>query len=100
MGTSMTQYKLPSYIDFTDYSAMQHKSSDIGGDNVYDLAVVSQESSSLWIGKVEWSLQDGPNFEKSAESESKLYEFPKRGECETFFCNVEGVAFINNNQFV
>ena len=92
-------FKLPSYIDFIDYSALQFRAKNQGQNNMYDLAVVSQESSALWIGQVQWSVANGPDFSVN-EDEGELYQFPKRGDCDTVFCNVEGVTFINNNQFV
>lgn len=96
---TIKQFKLPSYIDFIDYSALQFRAHDMGQDNLYDLAIVSQESSSLWIGQVEWSVDDGPDFDVNDDN-GKIYQFPKRNDCETVFCNVEGVTFINNSQFV
>jgi len=94
MYKSIETYKLPKYIDFVDYSAMQFRKTK-NKNNKFDVVVVSQESSAIWVGKVEWSLNNGPDFD-----DGKIYEFPKGGNCETMFCNVEGVAFDDNNQFV
>eukprot|EP00483_Globobulimina_turgida_P008830 UN08848 len=92
-------FELPSYIVFEDYSDFQFmidNSSSV--DNVYDLAIVSQSSSALWIGQVEWSLDNGPVFD--ADYEEEIYPFPYGGDCEVIFCNVEGVTFVNQYEFV
>ena len=93
---SIKMYKLPAFIDFIDYSALQFKAQNASYNNHYDLAIVSQESSALWVGEIEWTLDDGPVFKDDGD----IYKFPKGGDCETIFCNVEGVTFINDGQFV
>eukprot|EP00485_Elphidium_margaritaceum_P005044 CAMPEP_0202694724 /NCGR_PEP_ID=MMETSP1385-20130828/8513_1 /ASSEMBLY_ACC=CAM_ASM_000861 /TAXON_ID=933848 /ORGANISM="Elphidium margaritaceum" /LENGTH=623 /DNA_ID=CAMNT_0049350623 /DNA_START=26 /DNA_END=1897 /DNA_ORIENTATION=- len=85
-------FELPSYINFTDYAGMHFRHIEA---NLYDVAIVSQTDAAVWIGAAEWSLTNGPNFTVSAE-DSKTYQLPKGGQCETIFCNVEGVSFTDN----
>lgn len=56
----------------------------------YDVAVVSQESSKLWIGTLDtttWTFSGGT-----------VYDFPKDNLGNTVYCNVEGVTFLPNHQ--
>lgn len=70
---------LPKEADWTDYSGI-----DIFENNI---AVVSQESAKLWIGKI--TLK---NKKLHIQDNGKKYKFPKG------YCNVEGVTFINKNK--
>eukprot|EP01084_Bolivina_argentea_P115156 204840_1 len=81
------QFELPSYVDFEDYSDFAFKAKP--GINRYDVVIISQASSMLWVGEVEWDLEDGPDFDVNKD-DGTLLEFPKRYDCETVFCNVEG----------
>jgi len=63
------------------------------------VAVTSQEDSSLWIGQLlgqdeKTGLWD---IEKLAfdEDVGDVYYFPKNANCQTVYCNVEGVHFLN-----
>ena len=77
---------LPKTLQFIDYSGL-----DIKADNT--LAVTTQESSALWIGKLDvehWQII----------GDGKVYTFPKSKKGKTTYCNVEGVAWISNDQLV
>lgn len=77
---------LPKTLQFVDYSGL-----DIRTDNT--LAITSQESSALWIGKLDiehWQVI----------GEGKVYTFAKSKKGKTIYCNIEGVAWINDNQLV
>ncbi len=77
---------LPKSLPFVDYSGL-----DISADNT--LAVSSQESSALWIGKLD------TNRWKVVEN-GKIYRFPTNKKGERVYCNVEGVAWIDNRHLV
>ncbi|WP_345974906.1 hypothetical protein [Sulfurimonas sp. HSL3-7] len=77
---------LPENLRFTDYSGL-----DISTDNT--LAVSSQESSALWIGKLDTDRW------KTVGS-GKVYYFPKDKKGRTLYCNVEGVSWIDNHHLV
>ena len=78
--------KLPRTLQFVDYSGL-----DISADNT--LAVTSQESSALWVGKLDinaWKVQDG----------GTIYTFPKSKKGKITYCNIEGVSWISKDQLV
>ncbi len=78
--------KLPKSLQFIDYSGL-----DIRADNT--LAITSQESSALWIGKLDveaWQVMD----------DGKVYTFPKSKKGKTTYCNIEGVSWISKKQLV
>ncbi len=77
---------LPSSLRFTDYSGL-----DISADNT--LAVSSQESSAIWIAKLD------TNAWKTVGS-GKVYGFPKNKKGDTVYCNVEGVSWIDSQHLV
>lgn len=76
---------LPASLPFVDYSGMA-----VDGSRV---AVVSQESSMLWVGQfngTDWTWKD----------EGRLYNFPRtESEC-VRYGNIEGVAWINPSRIV
>ena len=77
--------KLPKSVPFADYSAM---SIDNGR-----VAIVSQESSMLWIGQfheTDWKWYD----------EGQLYEFPRTDSGAILYGNVEGVGWITPTRIV
>ncbi len=72
-------------LPFADFSGL-----DVRGS---ELAVVSQEHAALWVGRIdepEWRIVDAGH----------VYAFPKNGDGETVYCNVEGVAWIEDDLFV
>jgi hypothetical protein len=87
---------IPSVANFGDYSDialdMSANPADncSGGTGVYTAAVVSQESSQLWIGTFNantWVFQGGT-----------VYDFPKNQNGQTIYCNIEGVTFLSATQ--
>lgn len=78
--------RLPKELDFIDYSGM-----DINADN--QLVIVSQESSSLWVGKL-----DDDNWQITEPG--RIYRFPNNGQEEMVYCNLEGVAWVDNKNLV
>jgi hypothetical protein len=76
---------LPASLPFKDYSAL-----GAAGDR---LAVVSQESSAVWVGELEpevWALRDG----------GTQYSFPRDRQGDVVYCNVEGVSWISDHELV
>ena len=74
---------LPQSVQFGDYASV-----DIH-DN--DIAVVSQVSSTLWVGRFKedsWSFPD----------EGKIYRFPRSKKNKVKYCNVEGVTWISSDK--
>ncbi len=77
--------KLPDTVHFTDYSGMDLKEGK--------LVVVSQESSKLWVGRLDtnrWKIQ----------GEGKQYDFPRTGKGNIKYCNIEGVAWLSPDTVV
>eukprot|EP00898_Chlorokybus_atmophyticus_P008557 jgi/Chlat1/8702/Chrsp88S08072 len=72
---------------FTDYSGMAFRDDRV--------AVISQEDAALWIGKFNWD-----DFSFDTSDAGGLYYFPKDHECKTVYCNVEGIAWIDDHRFV
>lgn len=70
---------LPKKLPFLDYSGM-----DVHAGNI---AVVSQESSLLWIGQLSMT-----NWQIRHKS---LWSFPRRGSKKKY-CNIEGVVWLDN----
>ena len=77
---------LPKTLKFMDYSGF-----DISVDNT--LAISSQESSAIWIGKLD------TNAWKTIGS-GKVYGFPKNKKGKTLYCNVEGISWIDKQHLV
>ena len=73
---------LPKSVQFGDYAGI-----DIRDNRV---AVVSQVSSTLWVGQFE---QDSWQF----VDEGKVYQFPRSKTNEVKYCNVEGVTWIDRD---
>jgi hypothetical protein len=75
---------IPPAVDFEDYSGI-----DIQDDRV---AIVSQQSSALWIGKLQksgWGFVDN----------GVIYLFPRR-QGKILYRNIEGVCWISDNKIV
>ena len=83
---------LPKSANFDDYS-------DITMDTTGRVAITSQEDSSLWIGQLLGQDETTGlwDLEKLAfdEDVGDVYYFPKNANCQTVYCNVEGVHFLN-----
>ena len=82
---SVAQIRLPSSLDFKDYSALA-----LRGDR---LAVVSQKSARMWIGKLRlktWTIDD----------DGRTYDFPRNAQGKRRYCTVEGVDWLSPTTFV
>jgi hypothetical protein len=77
--------RLPSSLWFEDYSSLS-----VAGDR---MAVVSQASSALWVGRLRpssWELAD----------DQGVWMFPPDQEGRTVYCNVEGVSWVAPDRVV
>jgi hypothetical protein len=77
--------QLPHSVKFIDYAGMDLKDSR--------LVVVSQESAQMWIGTLNpenWQIGGA----------GKIYQFPRNAKGKKIYCNVEGVAWLNDKQLV
>ena len=73
---------LPRSLPFVDYSGMDVRDGA--------LAVVSQESSALWVGTLDpqnWRIQ----------GDGDVYSFPKEIDGAVGYCNLEGVSWIDED---
>lgn len=84
--TYIASLRLPKALNFIDYSGM-----DINADN--QLVIVSQESSSLWVG-----VLDSDNWQITEPG--IIYRFPSNEQDELVYCNLEGVAWIDDKNLV
>jgi len=89
---------IPATADFVDYSDIAlyppypttNDCAGLGGNGtgLYTVAIVSQQSSKLWIGTFNaktWSFQGN----------GTVYEFPKGSQSQIIYCNIEGVTFLS-----
>jgi hypothetical protein len=77
--------RLPAALWFEDFSSLA-----VAGDR---LAVVSQASSALWVGRLArsgWELADPGG----------VWAFPPDAEGRTVYCNVEGVSWVAADRVV
>jgi hypothetical protein len=77
--------RLPATCPFKDFSSLA-----VAGD---DLAVVSQESSALWVGRLRrsaWELAD----------QGDVWSFPTDPDGRTVYCNIEGVSWVSADRVV
>lgn len=83
--TRIDTVRLPATVRFRDYSSLS-----VAGDRI---AVVSQESSALWVGRfaaASWELAD----------EGTTYQFPRDEAGKRLYCNVEGVSWVAYDRVV
>ena len=77
--------KLPRQVKFKDYAGLAVRGNQI--------AVVSQESSRLWVGRFrprQWSIS-GPG---------RIYEFPRTKKGKKLYCTVEGISWLSPTSLV
>jgi hypothetical protein len=94
---TIRRISLPSSVNFTDYSA-------IAIDGQDRIAITSQEDSKLYVGKMTgkvettglWEIDDIA-FDTKDEA---VYDFPKNDNCETMYCNIEGIHWLSNNMLI
>jgi hypothetical protein len=77
--------RLPASLPFTDFSSLA-----MAEDR---LAVVSQESSALWAGRLHPSSWE-------VDGQGAVFEFPTDPRGRTLYCNVEGVSWMSADQVV
>jgi hypothetical protein len=77
--------RLPACLPFVDYSGMSIDESRV--------AIVSQETSMLWIGR--FSAQDW-----DWTDDGRLYAFPRTANGSIMYGNIEGVGWIGPNRIV
>ena len=105
--------KLPADADFRDYSGMDVRKSGVGkrvwsqrtnDDNIYDIVVISQEDSALWLGQIDAkAVSKKPSgWDWKAVSTTAVFQIGEKGdEMErglkkkesvevTTYCNLEG----------
>ena len=83
---------IPSSAYFKDYSALTATSSG-------RIGISSQEESQFWVGQLLGQNGSGLwDVDAMAFDPDKgvLYDFPKNDECETIYCNIEGVHWLND----
>jgi hypothetical protein len=76
---------LPKTVWFEDYSSLA-----VAGGRI---AVVSQSSAALWLGRLhpsDWAVA----------GDGQIYRFPGDAEVGAAYCNVEGVAWLADDQIV
>lgn len=80
---------LPAEAAFRDYADLALYDN---GDGTYEMAVVSQESSAMWLGQLTTNplAIDGPG---------SVYAFPSTGDRAVAYCDVEGVTFLTRTTF-
>jgi len=88
--TSVGSLAVPARARFHDFSDLTVRAR---ADGDYDVAVVSQVSSALWLGRLSTSLWQ-------FVGDGQVYGFPRTSQGLTQYCNVEGVAFLDQNKVV
>jgi hypothetical protein len=87
---------IPSSAYFGDYSS-------IAMDDDGRVAISSQEESQLWVGFLEGyigdDLWDIDAVEFKADNYT-VYDFPKNDQCETVYCNIEGITWLEDNMIL
>ena len=85
MWHPVAQVKLPTHAKFKDYAGMA-----LRGDR---LAVVSQESSRLWVGRLRpstWTIA----------GRGRVYDFPRTKKGKKLYCTVEGISWLSSRAFI
>jgi hypothetical protein len=87
---------IPSSANFKDYSAITMTDSGKVG-------ISSQEDSQFWVGQLLgqndaglWDI-DAIKFDSKI---GRIFDFPKNDGCETIYCNIEGVHWINDDMIM
>jgi hypothetical protein len=85
-------------------SAFFHDYSDIAIDAKGRVAITTQEDSQVWIGQMLGQDPDTGLYDLDAmeldPSVHSVFDFPKNNECETIYCNIEGVEWLNDQTIV
>lgn len=96
--STLREINIPPTANFRDYSAITLDSKN------GRVAITSQEESQVWIGSFVgrdeetglWNV-DALEFDTA---DYKLYDFPKNDNCETVYCNIEGIHWMNDNMLL
>ena len=94
--STVREIKVPTSAAFLDYSAM---SVDASGR----VAISSQENSQLWVGQLLGQNSEGLWDVDELEfdhSGGVVYTFPKNDNCETIYCNIEGVSWLDSHTII
>ncbi|GIL81172.1 hypothetical protein Vretifemale_10069 [Volvox reticuliferus] len=86
---------LPSDAYLLDYSAISFR-----GEFGADVAVVSQEDAAVWVGSFDWKEMEFVDTNSDGTRMGRIYHFPRTSECRKQYCNVEGVAWIDEDRLV
>jgi hypothetical protein len=81
----VAKIKLPRRVKFEDYSALA-----ISGERI---AVVSQQTSRLWLGKLrrsDWTISGA----------GRIYDFPRSKKGKVLYATVEGISWLSPSTFV
>ena len=81
--------KLPKNVLFEDYAGL-----DVRGGNI---AVVSQASSALWVGKIR---PDPPSLSEVFDGDGYIFQFPRDAKGRIVYCNIEGVTWVGDGSVV
>jgi hypothetical protein len=81
----IAQIKLPRAVAFEDYSAVALRGNRI--------AVISQMTSRLWIGRLrtsDWTIA----------GQGRIYDFPRTKRGRLKYCTLEGLCWLSDSRFV
>jgi hypothetical protein len=81
----VARIKLPRSVNFKDYSAVS-----VRGDRI---AVISQESSRMWIGRLrrrDWTIT----------GRGSIYQFPTTRKGKVRYCTLEGLSWLSPDKLV
>jgi hypothetical protein len=87
---------LPKGVAFRDYS-------DIAISPSGKVLITSQEDSQVWVGQLLGQRSDGLwdlSELKFDEQVGTVFDFPKDNLCNTIYCNIEGIEWINDDMVV
>lgn len=85
---SVATIDVPRTAAFVDFSAIALRPLDeTEGSTEVGVAIASQESAAVWLGKLK--LGSGGLPSDFRLSEGRVYDFPRDGECRKVYCNIE-----------
>ena len=93
---TIKQITIPPSANFRDYSGMTM-------DKNGRVAIASQEESQLWVGYMLGQTDSGLwDLHAIAfdDSVGKVFDFPKNENCETIYCNIEGIHWVDDNMLM
>ena len=94
--STIKKIKIPHSANFRDYSAMSMTKHG-------RIAISSQEESQVWIGDMVGQNDDGLWDIDALEFDgdfAEVYDFPKNDNCQTVYCNIEGIHWIGDNMLM